>query len=274
MVDTSPYKRAIQPADQQHSTSAYRQIPVDCRDPRFQEPLVRISLYGLSGESYYARRDGQNAPYFERIDGSLDELWARRAVAEKLSRVNDVLRPYKVELFVWDAYRPIACQYGLWSFFEDQVSRKMPQLTKQEQKNFVLKYVSDPTKFDKTDYTTWPVHSTGGAIDLTLRDLESGILLNMGANFDEMGPVCHSDHYEKLDSLGKHELEVRNNRRLLHWAMHKEGFTNYPMEYWHFDWGDQMYVLAMNELGDSTPQSAWYGYVESPVESVTEESKG
>jgi D-alanyl-D-alanine dipeptidase len=54
-------------------------------------------------------------------------------------------------------------------------------------------------------------------------------------------------------------------RRLLHWAMAQEGFINNPFEYWHFDYGDQMYVLYAKLLNKpDVPAAAWYGYVDSP----------
>ena len=38
-----------------------------------------------------------------------------------------------------------------------------------------------------------------------------------------------------------------------------EGFVNYPAEYWHFDFGNQMYVLNARALGRRY-DAAWYGY--------------
>jgi D-alanyl-D-alanine dipeptidase len=55
------------------------------------------------------------------------------------------------------------------------------------------------------------------------------------------------------------------NRRLLHRAMTEEGFLNYPLEFWHYDFGDQMYVLhaGLLKLPDA-PKTAWYGYADAP----------
>jgi D-alanyl-D-alanine dipeptidase len=52
------------------------------------------------------------------------------------------------------------------------------------------------------------------------------------------------------------------NRRLLYWTMREAGFTNYPYEYWHYDYGDQMYVLTLRSLGKQDIASAWYSYID------------
>ncbi|MFZ1883471.1 MAG: M15 family metallopeptidase [Rhodoplanes sp.] len=55
------------------------------------------------------------------------------------------------------------------------------------------------------------------------------------------------------------------NRRLLHWAMQAQGFINYIYECWHFDYGNQMYVMMRNYLDRDPAPAAWYGYVPAPA---------
>ncbi len=245
---------------------SYKNISVDEHDTRYQEPLVKAEHLNLAGESYYARTDGGNVPYGEKIGGSLLAIWLRKTVAEKLVHVNDRLKDFNVELFIWDAYRPIACQQGLWDFFHAQAQKEMPHADMDEIKAYVLKYVSDPTRFNSADPTTWPTHSTGGAVDLTLRDLKTQKLLDMGTHFDDMSEVSHSDYFERKVLAGEADESDPpvQNRRLLHWAMAQEGFVNYPYEFWHFDWGDQMYINNGHDQGKDVPEKAWYGYIEPP----------
>jgi len=51
--------------------------------------------------------------------------------------------------------------------------------------------------------------------------------------------------------------------------MQAQGFINYSYECWHFDYGNQMYVMMRNYLGrDPAPdpaRAAWYGYVPVPA---------
>lgn len=248
------------------NAGSYRSVPIDQTDARYNDPLVRIGDYGIAGESFYAREDGGNWPYNKRIQGSLDDVWCRRLIAQMLQQVNELLREHACEVYVWDAYRPVTCQVGLWEHFSEIAKREMPNASEQERRSYVLNYVSDPMSFERADPTTWPVHTSGAAVDLTLRSLVDGQLLDMGARFDEMGIVSHTDFYE--DGAGgeskKDIVSIRQNRRLLYWAMSKVGFINYPLEFWHYDWGDQMYVFNCRAMGLDAPQSAWFGYAELP----------
>jgi D-alanyl-D-alanine dipeptidase len=249
------------------NAGSYKAIPFDFDDPRGKEPLVKLSDYGLAGESFYARTDGNNAPYYEKIDGATEQVWARKTVAEKLVRVNALLRPHGVEIFVFDAYRPVQCQRGLWDFFDRQAKEKLPSASEEERKNYILTFVSDPTQFNPSKANTWPVHACGGAVDLTLRDIKTKTLRDMGAGFDEMSNASFSDTFERkaiAGEIGKDDPRL-NNRRLLHWGMTQEGFVNYGFEFWHFDYGDQMHVLHSEMLGlPDRPSKAWYGYIASP----------
>jgi len=47
--------------------------------------------------------------------------------------------------------------------------------------------------------------------------------------------------------------------------MHEQGFTNYGYECWHFDYGDQMYVMMRNFVARDNADAAWYGYVPAPM---------
>jgi zinc D-Ala-D-Ala dipeptidase len=253
--------------DWQGDAESYISIPVDAEDPRFNDPLVLLKDFRIAGESFYFRSDGNNFPYLNRIKGSLSEVWCRRLIAEKLFRINERLQEYGAELYVWDIYRPIECQRGLWNFYCAEATRDMPGATEQQKRKYVLKYVSDPTRFVSSNPTTWPAHSTGAAVDLTLRDRKTLQLLDMGARFDEMSAVIHSDYFEREPKSERSERTdiIRRNRRLLHWALTQEGFVNYPLEYWHFDWGNQMYVHNLCLLAGFGPEAAWYGYVEVPT---------
>src|ERR1700674_1173189 len=155
------------------NAAEYQTVPIVLSDPRGKDPLVRPRDFGVACESFYARTDGQNWPYHSKIKGSLPDVWCRGLVAEKLKRVNGNLRPYDAELFVWDAYRPIDTQWGLWAVFWAKAVKEIPNGTDEERRNHVLSYVSDATRFTRSDPTTWPVHTSGGVIDLTLRSLDT-----------------------------------------------------------------------------------------------------
>jgi hypothetical protein len=47
--------------------------------------------------------------------------------------------------------------------------------------------------------------------------------------------------------------------------MQEQGFTNYSYECWHFDYGNQMYVMMRDYLDGDETGAAWYGYVPAPT---------
>lgn len=247
-------------------TGGYGAAPLDEADPRAGEPLVSLAGYGLAGEAYYGRTDGGNAPYHCSIPGSIAELWARESVAEKLVRVNRALHEWGFRLFVWDAYRPVACQQALWDFFWAQARADAPGADAPAIRARVLTFISDPSGFNPHDPASAPTHATGAAIDLTLQHLDTAALADMGAGFDEMSARAASDYYERALARGQIAPNDRRllHRRLLHAAMRAEGFVNYPPEFWHFDWGNQMYVRNLAAMGGDAPRAAWYGYVRPP----------
>jgi len=244
----------------------YGEIEIDPQHELHHEPLVSLTQRGFAGANHYGRTDGGNAPYYRPVRGSLSGLWARKSVAEKLMRVNRGLQLWGFRVFIWDAYRPATCQQGLWEFWWEQARREDPAADEASIRSRVLQFVSDPTHFDPDDPTTIPTHATGAAIDLTLQHLASGALAEMGADFDEMTDRAASDYYERALQRGgiSHNDPRLLHRRLLYTSMRAEAFVNYPPEFWHFDWGNQMYVRNLRSIGGDAPQAAWYGYVRPP----------
>lgn len=250
-------------------STPYLEIPIDKNDPRGREPLVRLDSVDVAFESYYARTDGQNPPFCCAIEGSRQDIWLRKSVAEKLGHVNEMLRPYEAELFVFDGHRTVACQQGLWNFYYAKAKQENPSGSDQEHRRRARQFIVDPASFDENDPRTWPAHTNGAAVDLTLRDSVTKQLLDMGANFEEDSDKAASagDFFEReLAAAGIDENDVRlQNRRLLNWAMTREGLLNETAKvFWHYDWGNQIYVRASRTLLPNPPEAAWYGYIELP----------
>ena len=92
-------------------------------------------------------------------------------------------------------------------------------------------------------------HSTGGAVDLTLR-WRGGDPLWMGSLFDDASPLAHTARFEAETDEAAFSFsneEARANRRLLYWLMVENGFASNPSEWWHFSFGDQMWAKLRNE---------------------------
>jgi zinc D-Ala-D-Ala dipeptidase len=246
-------------------SSPYSEIPIDKDDPRGREPLVPLESVGVAFESYYAKTDGKNPPFGSSIEGSQPDVWLRKSVAEKLARVNDLLRPFEAELFVLDGHRSIACQRGLWNFFYQKAKQQNPGGSEQEHRSYVRQFVVDPVSFNEFDSRTWQAHMSGAAVDLTLRDSVTREQLEMGASFEEDTEASACDYFERQLIAGHiDDSDVRlQNRRLLHWAMTREGLLNETARvFWHYDWGNQSYVRASRAFLQDPPQAAWYGFIE------------
>ena len=250
-------------------TAPYADIPVDRSDPRGREPLVRLDSVGVAFESYYAKTDGKNPPFCYAIDGSRQDIWLRKSVAEKLARVNELLRPFETEVFVFDGHRTVACQQGLWDFYYGRAKQENPSGNDTEHRARARQFIVDPALFDENDSRTWPAHTNGAAVDLTLRDTVTGELLEMGAQIEVDADEAESagDFFERELAAGRiDENDVRlQNRRLLNWAMTQEGLLNETAKvFWHYDWGNQIYVRASRALLPNPPEAAWYGYIDLP----------
>ena len=100
----------------------------------------------------------------------------------------------------------------------------------------IAAFVSVPRK--DSDYP--PVHTTGGAVDLTILDAQ-GRFLDMGSGFDEISERSNTVYFEEHPEETNAQA-ICENRRLLYNAMMKAGFTNLPSEWWHYDFGDRFWA--------------------------------
>jgi D-alanyl-D-alanine dipeptidase len=209
------------------------------RDNRlFGEAVVEARAAGLKGENFYATN--RNPPYWQRIEGAVDQLWLRQSVAEKLVQVNVRAGAAGLELYLFDAWRPRAVQayfHDVW--MPNELKRRNPALAGVALTEEVERYWAAPS-----DSAESPApHATGAAVDLTLR-WKDGEQLWMGSLFDDATALAHRDRFEQLEAanFSFSDQEARANRRLLHWLMTEAGFAGHPDEWWHFSWGDQMWA--------------------------------
>ena len=247
-------------------TASYHSIPFDFEDKRSREPLVMLKKGNVASEAFYSRTDGLNAPYYACVCKSDGTTLTREGVAKKLETVNKSLRSYGFELLVLDAYRPVSCQIALWQYFIGRGKELLKDPTDEELTAFAARYCSDPRKFDKNDQKTWPTHSTGGAVDLTIRAIDSKHPAYMGGIFDDASMLSASRFFEnkKESDLSASDIEARKNRRILFWAMTEAGFQNYANEWWHYDFGTQLWAKKTNRLNADQNVKAFYGTMPDP----------
>jgi zinc D-Ala-D-Ala dipeptidase len=222
----------------------YRELPIAFDSAANNEPLVSVRGYGIGGENFYAQT--RNPPYYGVIPGSIDALYLREGAAKRLRDVNAQLAEADLELFLFDAWRPQAVQ----AYFHDrwlpgELRRRKPHLSESELAAEVTKYWAAPSAGRGAPSP----HSTGGAVDLTIR-WRGGDPLWMGSLFDDASPLAHTTRFEteiSPDAFSFSDEEARANRRLLYWPMVEAGFASNPSEWWHFSFGDQMWAKLRGE---------------------------
>jgi D-alanyl-D-alanine dipeptidase len=192
--------------------------------------------------------------YFQKgLPGAREEMYVRESVVQKLVFAASQL-PAGYRLLVWDAWRPLSVQQALFDEYYQILQAQFPTLPAEEVRRKTETYVSIPS-----NHRLHPSpHYTGGAIDLTLAD-RYGHPLPMGTEFDANTSNSRTRSLEELIERGEHLNEeqqmVLYNRRVLYHTMIANGFTNYCEEWWHFDYGDQLWAMVSSK-------TAFYGPIE------------
>ncbi len=167
------------------------------------------------------------------IKSAVKECYVREEVFERLKIAQNNL-PHGLKLCILDAWRPFALQEELYQIYSKQIITQFnlkdsPLEVKQK---VIAKYVSTPVK-DKLEPA---VHTTGGAVDVTLICAD-GTPLDMGTTFDAFSEKTKTNYYE----THQENTIIRNNRRILYNSMISAGFTNLPSEWWHYDFGNKFW---------------------------------
>lgn len=194
----------------------------------FDEKFVDIYTYS-NGE---IKVDMQYAK--AKIPSAIQTAYVRETVAQKLMEAKKML-PKGFTFEIFDAWRPYEVQLGLFDNYRKEIiNHATVTMTDEELIKKVCEFVSFPDKSKQVSY----VHSTGGAVDITILD-SNGNKLNMGTSFDDFSEKSYTAWYEQ----NKSDELIRNNRRLLHNVLCECGFTNYPAEWWHYDFGDSFWAF-------------------------------
>ena len=130
--------------------------------------------------------------------------WLVESAAEALKRAQSALEERGLGLLVYDAYRP---QRGTLAMVAWAKCHGREDL-------LVNGYIARQSG-----------HNHGHTVDLTLVDIATGEVLDMGTPWDTFSEASHT-----LNASG----QVLENRLLLKRVMEAEGFRNYSKEWWHF----------------------------------------
>ncbi len=171
------------------------------------------------------------------MQNAVDKCFVMQEVYEKLMLVKKFL-PDGLKLKIWDAWRPFDLQFELYKKYCNEIikSFRLENKPEKEKRDIISQYVSFPKK--SRFYP--PVHTTGGAVDVTLID-SSCKELDMGTVFDAFSEKTRSDYFETYA-----DSHIKYNRRILYNAMINAGFSNLPSEWWHYDYGDGFWAYYNN----------------------------
>lgn len=151
----------------------------------------------------------------------------RKTSAEMLIKAAENLMEGYTLLLV-TAYRPIWMQKKLWRQRLWQMAKAHP---------FKMFFNYRVWRKEATQYTAPPgvsSHQCGAAVDVTIID-HKGNRLDMGTSLTAFGEKCNT-------WTGLITEQQKANRKILYDAMTKVGFVNYPLEWWHYSYGDRMWA--------------------------------
>lgn len=194
-----------------------------------KEPLVPTSLAPSLLKTYPAY-------YHLGIPHALPACHVRLGIYQRLLQAAAQL-PQGLSLLVLDGWRPYAVQQYLYDTLYHALATKLVNKTELELESLTREFVSLPS----TAITAPSPHLTGGSVDVTLIDTQ-GLMLDMGTQFDEASPLSHSHAFEPITTPDAEQRSIIENRRLLYKVMTSVGFTNLPSEWWHFDFGNQLWA--------------------------------
>lgn len=173
-------------------------------------PTIEVDLKYYSTDNFVG--DTINGYQANRLILTLKATETLHNVQEQLLLDNKCLR-------VFDGYRPQRAvnHFMTWAKdLNDTINKTQfyPDIDKKQL--FVEEYIA-----------TRSGHSRGSTVDLTIIDGQTNEPLDMGSSYDFFGEQSWVDYSEITE-------KQKSNRQLLQRVMLKNGFYNYPKEWWHF----------------------------------------
>jgi D-alanyl-D-alanine dipeptidase len=168
--------------------------------------------YATANNFVGAPVDGYEAP----------KCYLLEPVADALARVERALRKENFRLQIFDCYRPVRAvrHFVRWAGDLSDQRTKANYYPSIEKDSLLGVYISASSG-----------HSRGATIDLGLLRCdaqgEQCVPVDMGTPFDFFDKRAHTE------SPAVNDAQRANRRRLVE-AMHREGFENYPEEWWHY----------------------------------------
>jgi D-alanyl-D-alanine dipeptidase len=133
---------------------------------------------------------------------NIAKAYARKPVADALTKVQAELNKQGFGIKIFDAYRPYKATVKFYEVYHDTT------------------YVASPYRGSR--------HNRGCALDLTIIDLKTGKELKMPTEYD-------SFRKEAWPSTPVNDPVIKKNRTMLINVMERNGFKVNSSEWWHYD---------------------------------------
>lgn len=196
-----------------------------------KEPLVKIETNNkiLVEPCWTLEDDWEGKRYADYIaeHPEYDGVYLRKEVARRLEEAATKL-PDDLQLVIRAGHRPIEVQQRILIECAQEYKEENPGISDEDALEHAREFVSDPD-------ITLPPHVCGAAIDVELKNIKSGELLDFGNKINDDTDVSYL-HYPDLSEVQK------NNRMILLTAMLDAGFASCMPEWWHYSYGDQVWA--------------------------------
>lgn len=216
------------PLGRAESLTAQARVPIQDNG----EPLV--DFVGLTPRLVFAEQH----PVFDLPRVHL----VRRSVAQMLAEAATRL-PADLTLTIVEGWRAPSVQRQMYEATEREMSQLHPDWSPAVLRRTVNRFSAPP------DHRVPPPHCTGGAVDLE-------ITTPTGQRLDMTSPYDLSDRRSNATDVRGLSPTARANRELLIGILTAVGFTNYPAEWWHWEYGTPGWALRAGK------PAARYGLIE------------
>ena len=143
-----------------------------------------------------------------------------------LSNAQDDFNKLGYSLILYDAYRPQRSVdfFVQWSKNPyDTINKRIYYPDTKKSELFELGYIASKSG-----------HSRGSTVDVSLIEISTNKVLDMGTIFDYFGIESHT-------FFGDISEKQKSNRLILYEIMSNNGFKNYSKEWWHFTLKNEPY---------------------------------
>ena len=198
--------------------NCYSQLPEEFIYVKNEIPTIKTELRYFSENNFVGKK----------IRGyTTNNLILTKKSAAALKNIQKELEPLNLSLKIYDGYRPQQAVDHFWEWAQDLNDTLMkkqfyPNVEKKDL--FKLKYIAKKSG-----------HSRGSTVDVTLVNTSTCKEIDMGTPYDFFG----EESWVEYIGITK---EQQKNRRFLQQLMLKNGFINYPQEWWHFTLANEPFI--------------------------------